>query len=78
MNRPVGIIAGNGKLPIELGRIIQNKGHDLQVIALEGEANPEIAEFSPNWCSLGQIGKIINHLKDTNCYDDILLARWCC
>ena len=73
MNRPVGIIAGNGKLPIELGRIIQNKGHDLQVIALEGEANPEIAEFSPNWCSLGQIGKIINHLKDTNCRD-ILLA----
>ena len=74
MNKPVGIIAGNGKLPIELGRIIQSKGHDLQVIALEEEANPEIVEFSPNWCNLGQIGKIINHFKDANCHDVLLVG----
>ena len=74
MNRPVGIIAGNGKLPIELGRIIQNKGHDLQVIALKEEASPEISEFSPKWCNLGKIGTIINLLKDTNCHDIILVG----
>lgn len=69
MNRPIGLIAGNGKLPIELGHIIQNKGYDLQVIALKDEASPELSVFEPHWCSWGQIGKIINHLKTSNCLD---------
>ena len=73
-NKSVGLIAGNGNLPVELSQIIQTKGHDLQVIALKEEATPEISEFNPQWCSWGQIGKIINLLKDKNCQDVILVG----
>ena len=74
MKRPVGLIAGNGKLPVELSRIIQIKGHELQVIALKEEASLELSEFNTKWCSWGQLGKIFNQLKESNCQDVILVG----
>ncbi len=67
---PLGLIAGNGTFPFLILRAARQLGHDVAVVAIEGEAFPELETLarelghpSFTWNPLGQLGKCIKILK---------------
>lgn len=67
---PLGLIAGNGSFPFLILRAARQLGHDVAVVAVEGEAFPELETLardlghpSFSWIPLGHLGKCIKILK---------------
>jgi DUF1009 family protein len=60
MNR-IGLIAGEGVLPLEFARSAKDKGEKLVVFALEGMASPEIEKIADKvyWVNVGQYKKFV-------------------
>ncbi len=59
------MIAGNGRFPLLALETARREGHEIAVVAIEGEAAPELAQFASSfhWVNIGQLGKIIDILK---------------
>jgi len=67
---PIGLIAGNGSFPFLVLRAARRLGHEVVLVAIEGEAFPELEALgreldgtSFSWISLGQLGVCIKTLK---------------
>ena len=67
---PIGLIAGNGTFPLLVLRAARQVGHDVVVVAIEGECAPELealaaelGQTSFSWVQLGQLGTAIKALK---------------
>jgi DUF1009 family protein len=67
---PLGLIAGNGTFPFLILRAARQLGHDVIVVAVEGEAFPELEELGKelggvqfHWIPLGHLGTCIKILK---------------
>ena len=59
----IGLIAGNGTFPFLVLRAARQVGHDVVVVAIEGECAPELealaaelGQTSFSWVQLGQLG----------------------
>jgi DUF1009 family protein len=70
MAEPIGLIAGNGSFPFLVLRAARQAGHRVVVVAIEGEAFPELeplarelGETTVSWIALGQLGKCLKTLK---------------
>jgi DUF1009 family protein len=66
----VGLIAGNGRFPFLVLRAARALGHNVAVVAIKGEAFPELEALgrelggtSFNWVPLGSLGKCIAALE---------------
>jgi DUF1009 family protein len=66
MPAPIGLIAGNGTFPFLVLRAARQVGHDVVIVAIEGEASPaleplgrELGGTTLTWISLGQLGKCL-------------------
>jgi DUF1009 family protein len=71
VSEPIGLIAGNGTFPFLVLRAARHVGHHVVVVAIEGEAFPELEPLARElgqttftWVSLGQLGKCIKALTD--------------
>jgi UDP-2,3-diacylglucosamine hydrolase len=67
---PVGLIAGNGSFPFLVLRAARQLGHEVTVVAIEGEAAPaleglaaELGGTTFTWIPLGQLGTCIKTFK---------------
>lgn len=67
---PLGLIAGNGTFPFLILRAARRLGHEVVVVAIEGEAFPELETLANElggttftWNPLGQLGRCIKTLK---------------
>jgi len=67
---PLGLIAGNGTFPFLILRAARRLGHDVAVVAIEGEAFPDLEPLADElghgpftWVPLGQLGRCIKALK---------------
>ena len=60
-----GLIAGNGKFPFLILEAARSQGIKMVVVAIKEEASPEIGSQAETvyWVSLGELGKLINALK---------------
>jgi DUF1009 family protein len=60
-----GLIAGNGRFPLLALGTAQSLGHQIVVIAIEGEATKEIENYGApvHWITIAQLGKLIDILK---------------
>jgi DUF1009 family protein len=63
---PIGLIAGNGTFPFLVLRAARQAGHDVVVVAIKGEASPELEPLAHQlggtaftWIALGQLGKCL-------------------
>ena len=63
---PFGLIAGNGTFPFLVLKAARQMGHDVTIVAVEGEASPAIEQVardlggtSVNWIQLGKLGACI-------------------
>ena len=68
---PIGLIAGNGRFPFLVLRAARRLGHDVTVVAIEGEAFPELEALAAElggatvtWIQLGQLGRCIRTFND--------------
>jgi len=66
---PLGLIAGNGTFPFLILRAARQLGHEVVVVAVEGEAFPELETLGRelggvqfHWIALGHLGKCIKIL----------------
>jgi DUF1009 family protein len=67
---PIGLIAGNGSFPFLVLRAARRLQHEVTVVAIKGEAFPELEALAGElggttveWVSLGQLGKCISALE---------------
>jgi DUF1009 family protein len=67
---PIGLIAGNGRFPFLVLRAARRLGHEVVVVAIKGEAFPdldrlavELGGITIEWIGLGQLGRCISTLK---------------
>jgi UDP-2,3-diacylglucosamine hydrolase len=60
-----GLIAGNGRFPLLALESARRLGHEVTVIAIQEEAAREVESLAArcHWISLGQLGKLIDILK---------------
>jgi DUF1009 family protein len=66
---PIGLIAGNGNFPFLVLRAARQLGHEVAIVAIAGEAFPELEPLAREvggttvvWVELGQLAKCITAL----------------
>ncbi len=65
MSQTLGIIAGNGLLPISLVDTFIKQGGQCYIAALEGEANPILYKnFNHRFFKIGMVGSIIEYFRE--------------
>lgn len=65
--RPIGILAGGGTLVVEIAEAIGRGGRPVHIVALEGEAGPEIERFAHTWVGWGEVGGMLEALRAAGC-----------
>jgi len=72
-----GLIAGNGRFPLLALESARRLGHDVTVVAIQEEASPEVAAAAPrcHWISLGQLGKLIDILKQEGITEVVMAGQ---
>src|SRR5580698_6233730 len=70
-----GLIAGNGRFPILALENARRLGHDVVVLAIREEASAEVEALAArcHWISLGQLGRLIEILKEEG-VDEVVMA----
>jgi len=64
-NRPcLGIVAGGGRLPLMIAESVAARGEAVHIVAIEGEADPEVARFPHTWVNWGQVGRMVATLRN--------------
>jgi DUF1009 family protein len=78
----LGLIAGNGQFPFLVLDAARSLGHDITVVAIKGEAFPELetaAAKTPavpvHWVNLGQVGKCIELLERAGCSQAVMAGQ---
>lgn len=62
----IGLIAGNGQLPLLFAEAARAQGLAVHVVAMEGEADPTVAKFAASiaWVNVGQVGAAVRHFRN--------------
>jgi len=77
MSKPIGLITGNGKLPIVVAEAVRKEGLEVVVCATIGETDSEIAQLArfTEWVRLGQLGKIVKCFKRENVEKAVMVGK---
>jgi hypothetical protein len=70
----LGIVAGRGRLPVDLARACAASGREVFVLGIEGETSREIEAFSHAWVRLGQVGRARRELSEAGCQELCLIG----
>ncbi len=75
MSNKIGLIAGNGKLPIAIAEEIRASGHEAHVCAIRGEASESLRSLSNSfeWVKVGQLKKLVQFFK-RNAVSEAIMA----
>jgi len=71
----LGLIAAGGDLPKAIAESARSQGRQVFVIALSGSAEDWVAGFAHEWCSLGEVGKVVKALKGAGVSDLCLAGK---
>jgi hypothetical protein len=70
----LGIVAGRGRLPVELARACAASGREVFVLGIEGEASRDLETFPHAWVRLGQLGRARRELNEAGCRELCLIG----
>jgi UDP-2,3-diacylglucosamine hydrolase len=59
----IGILAGGGRLPLMVAESAAARGANVHIVAIRGEADPDIARYPHTWVNWGQIGRMLTVLR---------------
>ena len=69
----LGILAGDGDLPVKLVEVCRATGREIFVVVFNGESNPACVDGVPHvWLDIGAVGSVIRALKEAECRDVVL------
>jgi DUF1009 family protein len=71
-SRPLGILAGSGKLPLAIAAAARASGRTVHIVGIDGFASNDIARFSHELVNLGQVGRMIGSFRKAGCTDMII------
>lgn len=73
---PLGLVAGNGSLPLTLARAVKASGRPLIVVAHTGEADPalEALATTTTWVKVGQAGRVLESLQRGEVREAVMLG----
>ncbi len=76
MSQNIGLIAGNGKLPLFLAKNIRAQGHHLIAIAFYEETRKDLKHYVDYiyWVNIGELGKTIDLLRKEKVKKAILIG----
>ena len=72
--RAIGLVAGSGRLPLLFAQAASRAGRTVVAAAHEGETDPELERHvaSLRWVKLGQLGAIVDALREGGCSEAVL------
>jgi hypothetical protein len=70
---PLGIIAGNGFLPLQIAEGLTAQSQSIFIVGIRGEASRDIELYPHMWCEWDQVGHIDKSLKQRR-ISNIILA----
>ena len=73
-DKPLGIIAGQGSLPIRIAQVQQNAGRDVFIIGINNEAEAAIGDFPHQWCDLIELKKSADYLRKAGCDELVIIG----
>ena len=59
----IAILAGGGRLPLLLADSIAERGGRAHIVAVRGEAGPEVEAYPHSWVTWGAVNAILGTLK---------------
>ena len=59
----LAIIAGNGRLPLEIAEAMQARSEDVVIFGILGEADAAIENFTHEWAEWERIGQVFKSIK---------------
>jgi DUF1009 family protein len=72
--RPLAIVCGGGKFPIEVARAAAAAGRTPFLIGIVGAADPAIEAFAHVWLRIGHLGKLFSTLRAEGVVDVALIG----
>jgi UDP-2,3-diacylglucosamine hydrolase len=74
---PIGLIAGQGSLPLAVARGIKRAGHRLIVVGLTDQADPALADLADrfDWAGITRLGRWIRLLRRGGAKRAIMIGR---
>jgi DUF1009 family protein len=60
----IGILAGGGRLPAMIAESVVARGGSVHIVAIEGEADEEVARFPHTFVNWGQIDRMVATLRN--------------
>lgn len=73
-DRPVGILAGNGKFPAEVARTVVARGGRVVIVGIDGEAGANLADFEVVRAGWGEVGRILATFKNARCREIVVVG----
>lgn len=71
---PLGIIAGRGSLPAFIADAATAHNVPVHIVAIRGEADPDIERFPHTWIKWGEVGKVFLALDKNGCKDLVIIG----
>lgn len=73
----LGLIAGRGRLPLDIARAARRRGLEVAAVAFHGDTEPELAESVTRvrWLHLGEIGALLSWLREAGVTEAILAGK---
>ncbi len=68
---PIGLIAGEGSLPIEIAAHLTRQGKQVSIIRLDGLAAQDLQDYPGIDLNIGHMGRAMDWLKDQACTEVI-------
>jgi DUF1009 family protein len=74
---PIGLIAGQGSLPLAVARGIKAAGHRLVVVGLKDQADPALVQLADRfaWAGITRLGKWIRTLRRGGASRAVMIGR---
>lgn len=72
---PLGILAGGSGVPCELADAVVGRGRGVHIVALQGEADPDVARFPHTWVNFGGIGAMLRAFATAGCREIVIVGR---
>ncbi len=69
MDKPLGLVAGLGELPVAIAQNAVAEGRGVYVLRLKGFEEPALAEYPGRSVGLGEFGGLLKSLKQAGCSD---------
>jgi len=75
--KSIGIIAGNGLLPLRVAAAIREEGHSVFSCCIEGETDPSLPSISDShtWVKLGELKKTYNYFEQHGVDEAVFIGK---